>query len=381
MTDIIVSLVFETMLNIVSPVSLTEEFNKFTSEISCNVNYPKLNTIQYAAVIGDGDYYLDANGKADSYICHYSDLQPTVNFNIIDSNYVNHPGTCNADTVERIGRERISRPLRLFTRQLLNPIDTSLGLFQANLDFYGLAQTHLIFLNESTSGSIEIILDGLKKELDKQFDAGIIDRDFSNVIIAGTFLDSGGIKSSSHAAVLTIDHKHGRLLLMEPAGINGNYQIADPNQNGVIIANPEVFGNLAYSIYCLNEVCLQSEWSCGYWAIEYVRVANRKKSMYSFIMDDVESIPTSVQPRLRPAFFQEVYSNILKIDQGLEEFAISKYRNDNPQINVLNDMEPEVRWNELGYIRDNKYYLLESEECFIFHEQLKKLTERCFYLF
>lgn len=291
-----------------------------------------------------------------------TNLEPTVNFTIVnnaDSTILQ--GVCDAETIERIGKERIYKPDRLISKQLLNPIDVSLGLFQANIDSNGFIQTYLFNTNETSTDYGAVVLEQFVNSLF----ATEVQRDFSNIIIAGTFIDQINQISPSHAAVLTLDHKNNRLILMELAGLNGIYQIKQ--QNSQVTANPLIFGNLTQNIYCLNELDLQCSWSRGYWTIEYLRAANRKKDISSIIMDDKKTIANNLKLRLRPSFFNEVRQNIEKIDIGLKKIALNKFGNDNPNIYGYDKVKGEIDELEESYINSNEYYLLNSRNCNIYY--------------
>ena len=167
-------------------------------------------------------------------------------------------------------------------------------------------------------------------------------KSFSVVIMTGTicqFDNSGNpISTNPHAAILLLDHTKRRegdsdakYLLDFDVNI---YQVR--NADGVMIANPNVFGNLAQDIICLNNYdILQASTTCSYVVGLTTRVLDRKKEIGEIIIKNTHTNNYV----LNINFFREILEEIENFGApyGLNKEQILNVNNCNNFLRILRD--------------------------------------------
>lgn len=167
-------------------------------------------------------------------------------------------------------------------------------------------------------------------------------KNFSVVIMTGTisqFNDGRNFTiTNPHAAILLLDHTKRRkgdsdALYLFDFDVN-IYQVR--NADEVMIANPNVFGNLVQDIICLNNYdILQAPTTCSYVVSLTTRVLDRKKEIGEIIIKNTHTNNYV----LNINFFREILEEIKNFgaQYGLNEEQILNVNNCNNFLRILRD--------------------------------------------
>lgn len=333
---------------------------------------------------------------ADNFVRKFKIVKPTVSVGVYGNldNQTGFNGFINDDFLVLIGKEKFSRPVKFINKSLINPVDISIGLFSPGSIDDGYRQTYMYSMEGITTGFNETELQDYINHVIQSHAILAVNgqaRDFPTIILGGSVYNpNNGMVSHPHGAALLIAHNYGNTLLLMDFAV-GVYQINDGGNN--VVANPDIFGfNLANGIVCLNKIVappngaipnapfslssieLQSDWSCGYCIINYVKELNKKSSLDRIIMfNQVNLDPVFLQPH----FFKDVLKSIEEIETSLTNYAKAKFHYDHPN-RISPNIDDRTRdLEEIDYILRKQYYLLDKDNCEIFYQNLLDVTGNC----
>lgn len=346
-----------------------------------------INHIEYTVDFARGEQgrlneeLKDPNGLANNWIVKSEINPPRVSAKLIsiNNNIVGYNGVIDESVLVSIAKESFTRPMRLFEKTLLSPIDVAIGLYsEGPTRFY--EQLYMFDMYGTTANFNEV-------ELRRLIDHTIANRgpnkDFSTIILGGAAYDAqnNGLYPS-HAAAILIAHSYGNSILLMDFADPGIYNCVS---NGHVSANPMIFGiNLANEIICLNRYSnfnsgtppqdeisldLQSNWTCGYNVIHFVKTINKYETINSIIM---ENGPNSIV-RLQPTIFNEFLNNgIIELDKRVRLVARNAffYKDLERTSRRIMSFQSEKEIDDI--IEEKNYYVVNIQKCRLFLNNLKE---------
>ena len=323
----------------------------------------------------------DPNGLANNWAIKSEMRPPRISAKLIDinNNIVGYNGVIDENTLVSVAKESFTRPIRLFKKKLLSPIDVAIGVYsEGPTRFYD--QLYMFDMYGTTANFNEI---EIRRLIDYTISNRGPDKDFSTIILGGSAYDAqNNVLYPSHAAAILIAHNYGNsILLMDFAGPGIYNCIA----NGRVVANPRIFGNnLANEIICLNRYSnfnsdtphqdeislnLQSNWACAYHVINFVKTTNKYWTLNSIIMENGPNFIIRLQPKI----FNEFLNNdIMELDRRVRLVARSAFFYGNLEITGkrIESFKSEREYDDL--IEEENYYVVNIQTCKLFLDSLNK---------